>query len=225
MKKTQQQAEYKAKRGRPVNEALREQIIKAAGDLFLKEGFQAASMDKVAKDLGISKLTLYSRFKNKDELFVAVIRTKCGEYIHDRFFEEFHDHALEESLYSIGCGLLHLLTSQEAAGMERLLMAEAKRKKNLTQLFYEAGPLRIKRLIAEHLQQLHESGELYVPDPLFSAHIFASLFKGSDICMRTAMNISPRPTKDEISAYCRKAVRLFIQAHAKAEIHHNVLHN
>ena len=46
--------------------------IRAAEALFKRIGFRAVTMEAVARDANISKVTLYSYFRNKDELFLAV---------------------------------------------------------------------------------------------------------------------------------------------------------
>ena len=210
-------ASIKPRRGRPVNERRREEIIAVATRLFMRDGLHATTMDSIAHELGISKLTLYSRFENKDALFFAVIEAKAHHYIPSRFFEEFHDHTFQDSLYRIGYGLLRLVTSDDAVNIERMLMAAAKQKKNLTKLFYEAGPARMRRLVAQYLEGLHREGVLHVPDPLQSTYLFLSLFKGSEYCLRIKMNIPPKPSKREMEDYCREAVRMFITAHAVVE--------
>lgn len=201
------------RRGRPVNEATRDAIIAVATRMFMEEGLQRTTMDSIARALHISKLTLYKRFPNKDALFTAVITTRCNQYIPDAAFSGLTHKSPADSLYAIGSGLLHLITSPDAMNIERMLMAEAKDKQKLTKLFYDAGPKRIKALIADYLATLHRMGELHVPDPMLATHLFTALFKGSDICLRLCMNIPPKPNKSEIEHYCRHAVATFLAAH------------
>jgi AcrR family transcriptional regulator len=47
-------------------------VIRAAEELFKKVGFRAVTMELVAREANVAKATLYSYFKNKDELYVAV---------------------------------------------------------------------------------------------------------------------------------------------------------
>lgn len=201
------------RRGRPVNEATRDAIIAVATRMFMEEGLQRTTMDSIARAMHISKLTLYKRFPNKDALFTAVITTRCNQYIPDEAFKGLTQHTPDKALYAIGSGLLHLLTSPDAMNMERMLMAEAKDKQKLTKLFYDAGPKRVKALIAEYLASLHTKGILHVPDAMLATHMFTALFKGSDICLRLCMNIPPKPSKAEIEHYCRAAVMAFLAAH------------
>ncbi len=204
----------KIKRGRPVNEAMHAEIIAVAARLFMQLGLQATTMELIAKELGVSKLSLYSRFENKDALFSAVIEAKCKEYIPKHYFDDFHDYPMEEALYRVALGLLRLLISDDAINMERMLIEQSSHKHNLAKLFYDAGPARIKNIIAENLQQLNKEKKLLIIDPVFSAHIFCSLLKGSDIYLRTSMNIPSKPTIAEMDDYCRMVVKMFIKAHA-----------
>src|SRR6478609_7501874 len=50
---------------------MREKIIKKAGELFLKVGFKSITMDDIAREMGISKKTIYKHFENKELLIEA----------------------------------------------------------------------------------------------------------------------------------------------------------
>jgi AcrR family transcriptional regulator len=52
--------------------ARRRRCLRAAEELFKRVGFRAVTMELVARDANVAKATLYSYFKNKDELFIAV---------------------------------------------------------------------------------------------------------------------------------------------------------
>jgi AcrR family transcriptional regulator len=53
-------------------------VIRAAEELFKKVGFRAVTMELVAREADVAKATLYSHFKNKDELFLAVCARMAG---------------------------------------------------------------------------------------------------------------------------------------------------
>jgi AcrR family transcriptional regulator len=54
-------------------ELTREIIIDAARDLFVKKGYQHVSMRKIANELKYSHGAIYYHFKNKAELFYALV--------------------------------------------------------------------------------------------------------------------------------------------------------
>jgi AcrR family transcriptional regulator len=47
-------------------------VIRTAEELFKRVGFRAVTMEMVAREANVAKATLYSYFKNKDELYIAV---------------------------------------------------------------------------------------------------------------------------------------------------------
>ncbi len=62
----------------------REQIIDVALKLFYQNGFHATGVEKIREEAGVSKKTLYSHFKSKDELILATLR-KRDEQFRDNF--------------------------------------------------------------------------------------------------------------------------------------------
>lgn len=62
------------KKERTKSEAKAEAILKGAMQEFLKHGYAAASMDKIAKAAKVSKATVYSHFGDKESLFNAVMQ-------------------------------------------------------------------------------------------------------------------------------------------------------
>src|SRR6201999_199640 len=68
--------------GRPSREEaerIGDAILDAATEMFLAEGYGATSIEALAQRLRISKRTFYHRFKDKAELFEAVVRGIVGK--------------------------------------------------------------------------------------------------------------------------------------------------
>src|SRR5215472_666277 len=65
----------------------REEILKAATDLFATRGFHETSMAEVARVARVSKALIFWHFKSKEELFVAVLGKLLEPYVID-FAEE-----------------------------------------------------------------------------------------------------------------------------------------
>lgn len=64
----QRRASAKADGG-PAYQARREEIIKAAGTVFLARGYGATSFKEIAEEIGLDRATLYYYFASKQELF------------------------------------------------------------------------------------------------------------------------------------------------------------
>src|SRR3954449_6741099 len=82
--------------------AKRRQIVDGAREVFLARGFDAASMMDIAKAAGVSKGTLYVYFKNKEELFAAIVQGECVNQAEAAFSLDESDHDLEKVLTRLG---------------------------------------------------------------------------------------------------------------------------
>lgn len=70
----------------PSDEAVAQKIITAARRHFFTHGFRTVTMDDLARDLGMSKKTLYANFSSKETLLRAVLLDKFRRI--DRDLEE-----------------------------------------------------------------------------------------------------------------------------------------
>ena len=59
---------------RPATSEARERVVNAALELFLQRGFADVSMQQIADDASITKATLYHHFRDKQDLYLAVMR-------------------------------------------------------------------------------------------------------------------------------------------------------
>ena len=60
--------------------AVRDQILRAAAELFRERGYRASTLDDIAARLGMSKVTLYSYFRAKEEMLAAISREVIDEF-------------------------------------------------------------------------------------------------------------------------------------------------
>lgn len=58
---------------------MKQQLIKKAENLFLRYGIRSVSMDDIARELGVSKKTLYLHIENKTDLVEQVFDGRFGE--------------------------------------------------------------------------------------------------------------------------------------------------
>jgi AcrR family transcriptional regulator len=56
-----------------LKQELRDEILSAARDLFVKEGYESASMRKIADKVGCAPATLYLHFEDKDSILAAIV--------------------------------------------------------------------------------------------------------------------------------------------------------
>jgi AcrR family transcriptional regulator len=61
--------------------ARRKQLLAAAQQVFVAQGYHAAAMDDIAERAGVSKPVLYQHFPGKLELYLALLDTHCESMI------------------------------------------------------------------------------------------------------------------------------------------------
>lgn len=201
------------RRGRPANEALGQTIVDAARELFVELGFQATTLDQVARRAKISKLSIYRHFANKEALFGAAIAAGCQLLFAPQALHEGADGSVEDQLMAVGSLLLRTLLRPDVRSVEAMVMADMTNQTSLSKLHFEAGPAHVIGQIEALLRQLHAKALLNVPDPHRSARLFAALFKGSDLVMIARFDQARAEDDKEIESYCRAAVAMFIAGH------------
>lgn len=204
----------KAGPGRPKDLGKRAAILDAAKRLFTHTGFDGTSMDQIAAEAGVSKLTVYSHFGDKESLFSAAIRAKCEEQMPSTLFLSGLEGSLREQLTAIARAFLSLITSEEAIAMHRMMMAPGTGDSNVRELFWQAGPQAVKDALTEFLRARVARGELAIADLPRTASQFLTLVKG-EIHMQLLCGMSCGAPEEDIERHLAAAVELFLHGCAK----------
>ena len=61
--------------------ARRAQLLDVALEVFVEQGYHAASMDEISERAGVSKPVLYQHFPGKLDLYLALLETSCDTVI------------------------------------------------------------------------------------------------------------------------------------------------
>jgi TetR/AcrR family transcriptional repressor of mexJK operon len=197
--------------GRPKDLEKRAAILAAAKRLFPLYGFEGTSMDTIAAEAGVSKLTVYSHFNDKETLFVAAIRARCEDQMPDELFDVNTAGPVRGQLEAIARAFLRLITSPEAISLHRLLTASAGTTPKLSQLFWEAGPQRMRVSFEQFLRREVEAGQLDIPDISRSASQFFALLKG-EIHARLLCGCTQSISAPDLDEHVRATVDLFLRA-------------
>src|SRR5699024_9504124 len=141
-------------------------ILEAAREIFLREGFDQTSMEAIATEAGVSKQTVYNHFDGKEDLFRAFVRTRC-ESMSAAFDKPFLDehNTPEEVLTAFGEGILGIILSPDAMRLRRLLQNEGSRHPELAEIFYQQGPDLTANRLANYLADQNIEGILAVREP------------------------------------------------------------
>lgn len=137
------------KRGRPT-EAERaerkEQILDAAMERFMRDGYASTSVEQIAADCRVTKRTIYTYFGDKTEVFAAAIRR-----LHARAVDQPAPGSRPETLTGLAIRIVQSVQSAEAIALHRLVIAEAPRFPELASTFYTVGPAHYIDLLASAL--------------------------------------------------------------------------
>lgn len=197
--------------GRPKDLTKRAAILETAKRLFTLQGYDGVSMDQIAGEAGVSKLTVYSHFGDKDALFMEAVRAKCEEQMPAELFPSDLKGPLRSQLTRIAQAFFALITSDEALSMHRMMMTQASDIR-VRQMFWQAGPQKVQDAFKAFLEARVAAGELAVPDIVRAVSQFFCLLKG-ELHMRMASGLCAAPSKREVDAHIDATVDLFLRAY------------
>lgn len=198
--------------GRPKDLGKRAAILEAAKVLFVEQGYTGVSMDSIAAQAGVSKLTVYSHFGDKEALFTAAVKSRCEEMLPDTLFVPNIRGPLREQLYGIGMAFFELITSEEAVSMQRVMMAP-ETDDRLREMFWQAGPQRTNAALADFLRSRVACGELDIVDFETAALQFLTLVKG-ELLTHMMCGLNPAPVELDAHAHVAASVTFFLRAYA-----------
>jgi AcrR family transcriptional regulator len=193
--------------------AKRRQIVEGARQVFMAQGFDAASMNEVARVAGVSKGTLYVYFQNKEELFEAIVGQECREQGERIFALDADDHDVEGVLTRLGLAFVEFICRPTRAPKLRTVIAISERMPELGRQFYETGPAFGLAQLTAYLKAQVGAGVLTIDDCEVTAAQFmdscsATLFKP------ILFNCGSTPTPEQIAHVVKIAVRTFMKAYA-----------
>lgn len=187
-------------------------ILAAASQLFLELGFERATVDRIAAAAGVSKLTVYSHFADKEGLFVALIACKCDEHFEAGEFVDLAPLGVREALRRIAGAFLKLMFHPDVIAMHRVLMSSASAATHMNQLFWDAGPAPTLAALARLLERFDADGALRIADPARAADQFFAMLKGAEH-LRTVLGVGEIPAGAELDELAEDTVSMFMRAY------------
>lgn len=164
--------------GRPADGAKRAAIIEAASKRFFDSGFAATSIEQVAADAGVSKVTIYNHFGDKRALFTAAVERECEKIRGVFSLDEVPTGTIRQRLNVIGEAMWAFLSRPEMIAFDRRIAAETEHEPAVGRAFLEAGPWRMKEAFTAWLAFATRNGDLAIDDSALAAEQFVSMCKG-----------------------------------------------
>ena len=186
------------------------QILDGARKVFLANGFDAASMNDITREAGVSKGTVYSHFPSKNALFAAVIREDKRQQAEQLSIYDDPEGPIELVLPRIGFALMDLVLEPAHIAQTRIVAAVAPKFPEIGRAFYEAGPQYGHRRFAAFLERRAARGELVIDDFEIAAEQFFNLAQGV-LFKKMLFAAQPKPPRAEIQATVDAAVGVFLK--------------
>ncbi|HEX3431488.1 MAG TPA: TetR/AcrR family transcriptional regulator [Rhizomicrobium sp.] len=191
----------------------RDAIIAIGREAFAADGYAGTSMSSIAARLGGSKGTLYSYFKSKEELFIAVVERKCEKIkslLNTAEIEGGGD--LRATLTNFGEHFVELLLSNDSIATFRLATAECARFPEIGRAIYSSGVRQNHQRMAEFLAHAKDAGQLRS-----DADVTVAAEQFLDLCLtgihrRRLWNVMGPPTPEEIRTNVAHGVTTFMRA-------------
>jgi AcrR family transcriptional regulator len=186
-----------------------DQVLEGARIVFMRDGFERASVDDIAREAGVSKATLYAYFPDKRLLFLEIASTECRRQADDAESHINPNAPIADVLRLAAQKITTFMLSDFGQRIYRIAVAESENFPAVAHQFYHSGPKLVQDRIAEMLRCATERGELIIEDIPFAAAQFAQLCK-VDIQDRMIFTPMPCCTAADATRVIEGAVSMFM---------------
>ena len=195
--------------GRPKDLEKRAKILQAAKSIFLKMGYHATNMNQIAKEAGVTKLTVYNHFQDKGNLFICAIEESCEESMRTKQFELTADSDFKQALQLMCQRALSIIYLPEALKLDCLLFELAAEQSPLTQQFFDASHTRMCHVWCDFFEQAIAFKFIQADAPLKQTELIISLMLGIRH-QQVLLGLAPVPTANEIDQIIQHAIEIFL---------------
>ena len=192
--------------------AKREQILDGAKRVFMRMGFDAASMNDITREAGVSKGTIYVYFQNKEDLFVAMVETERAAFLASLRTVLANNENVETGLYEFGVTFLEHMTDEKVVTTMRTVLGVRERMPDLCSRFFR-GPQNLRTVLHDYLERGVAAGALTIDDLDLASGQFLDLVSGSFFKYRLFGTMPEPPSREEIDRVIRGAIRVFTAAY------------
>lgn len=160
-------------------ETMRESIVNAASDIFSKYGYKKTTMDDIAMALGKGKSSIYYYFRNKEEIFQAVLeqevillKSKLQKAVNRK---KHHKGKLKAYIITRMKGFESMINFYKAVKNEYLSQFEF-----IERIRYKYDQEEIA-VVQGILEEGVEKGDFRIEDPFLASVVIVTSMKGFEI--------------------------------------------
>jgi TetR/AcrR family transcriptional repressor of mexJK operon len=190
-----------------------DEVLDAARRVFLVRGFDAATVDEVASEAGVSKATVYSNFRDKHALLEAMVDRVTAEskdILATAIAQLDAGGSLKVQFTRVGVALAHGVLRLEVVQLRRLAISTAVEFPESADLYWQRGPAATIEMLTERLELLDSRGEIVCPRPRATAALFAYALIGP-LQDRVLFDPSYAPGDEAVNDHVERAVEMLLQ--------------
>jgi AcrR family transcriptional regulator len=205
-----------AKSQEKLSERKERDILRAATDVFLAQGYLAANMDEIAAAAGVSKATVYKHFGSKKTLFESIIQGRVEALLSPLRIEARPGQSLAQQLTVFAREFVDLILQPSSLALYRVVIFEAFNNAELGRDTYSAGGGALVRHIADFLAAQVKEGRLAIDDPALAAEQFLGSLTGH-VQLRALLGVEPTLSPAARARFIAGAVSAFLRAYSSSD--------
>ena len=186
-----------------------DQVLDGARKVFMRDGFEGASVDDIVREAGVSKATLYSYFPDKRLLFLEVAKMECRAQSDAEIAQIEATGDIRQALTQAAGRMVRFFMSDVGMQIYRIVVGESQRFPEIGQDFYNSGPAMVRQMLAQFLTKAVEDGRLEIDDIELAADQFPELCKAG-LHIQMVLGLRTSVTDDEIDRVIDGAVDMFL---------------
>ncbi len=186
-----------------------DQVLDGARTVFLRDGFEGASVDDIVREAGVSKATLYSYFPDKRLLFLEVAKAECRAQSDAAIAQIEATGDIRQALTQAASRMVRFFMSDVGMQVYRIVVGESQRFPEIGQDFYNSGPAMVRKMLAQFLTKAVEDGRLRIDDIDLAADQFPELCKAG-LHIQMVLGLRTSVTDEEIDRVIDGAVDVFM---------------
>lgn len=193
----------------------RARILHAAMELFLDEGFDRVSVEKIASEARVSKSAIYDQFGGKEPLFDAVIGFCCEDVEAPSLDPLGEDFDLRDVLLDSGRAAAFRILQPKALKIIRLALGAYAQNPKLAKIFWEHGPMRAAHHVAEAISRKTARARRRKVD----AHALSIAYLNECVgafFFTTMLGVTRHPTQKQIDLELVRITDDFLERHKLA---------
>lgn len=202
---------YSPKLGRPTrDQAMARDVamLETALDHFLDRGFERTTIDAIAREVGMTKRTLYARYPDKASLFHAAVRLAIDRFtVTQEQIDATDSGDIADTLRAIAWLRLEQVMTPNGLKLQRIINTESHRFPEIFNASYEQSALPTVQFLAAVFERETQAGRLAVEDGSRAAVAFVSMVVGGPV---RAMVMGAVLSRAEIEDRVQFGVELFL---------------